>query len=253
MPTATRRLALATSLAAALAGAACSSTPHLLPDRDAKCLIPEERARVEAFFGSPYPHAFETQVLPDRASFVAFTESRWGFRAEECWMVAAGTGSVLVMIDPEAWATEACEHDATDATHVRRLVAHELVHVYHGQHNPDPEFASPDQPAWLVEGLAVYASGQFDAQRRAQAEAAARAAWPARLEDAWSGDARYAVAGAIAAWIDSTHGRPMLSTLLHTRSTPEALALLGIDETQLLGAVRAWLTPAASDAPAAAG
>lgn len=204
-------------------------------------LIPAQQARVASFFGAPFPRDFETVVLPDRTAFADFTESRWGFRAEPCWMVAAGTGSVFAIIAPEAWATEACEHDAADAEHVRRLVAHELVHVYHGQHNADPEFDTMAPLGWFVEGLAVYASGQFDAERRAQAARTARDGWSEHLERAWSGEARYAVCGAIAAWIDETRGRETLVTLLGARSTHEALDMLGSDEDTLLRAVQDWL------------
>jgi hypothetical protein len=222
-------------------GAACSSTPPAAPPGLPEQLVADQRARVEAFFGSPFPHTFETRVLPDRASFADFTAQRWGFRADECWMVAVGTGSVFAMIDPDAWPTQACEHDPNDAEHVRGIVAHELVHVYHGQHNADPEFDSMEELGWFAEGLAVYASGQFDEKRRTQAVAASIDAWPERLSDAWSGQARYAVAGAIAAWIDETYGRQALVDLLAASTTSGALSRLDVDEPTLLADVRAWL------------
>ena len=200
-----------------------------------RSLIPEQRLVVEAFFGGSFPSGFETVIAPDRNAFADLTESRWGFRAEPCWMVATGTGSIFAMIDPQAWTTEACEHDPSDAEHIRRLITHELVHVYHGQHNADPEFNDLAPLGWFVEGLAVYASGQFDDPRQAQA---AHAEWPDSLENAWAGPSRYAVCGAIVAWIDEQHGRATLVDLLSAQSTAEALASLAIDERDLLDEAR---------------
>lgn len=93
--------------------------------------------RVESFFGHPFQGSIDVFVFPRRD-----------------------------MLDAQ-WRA-ACEHSAADARAVRQLIAHELVHVYHGQHNPVPDFSGLDELAWLIEGVATYASGQLDEERVAR-------------------------------------------------------------------------------------
>jgi len=190
---------------------------------------------VEEFFGRPFPRPYEVHVLPDRAAFSRFVKERWDMPETQCWMVAAGTASVMVMIDPVAWKTEACEHDPSDERHVQQLLTHELVHVFHGQHSPRPEFDGMDDLGWFVEGLAVYASGQLDESRRREArEAIAKGKAPERLEDAWSGRYRYAVCGSLAAFVDERLGREKLLGLLGATQEGEFLSALGMSEAELL-------------------
>ncbi|WP_181394611.1 hypothetical protein, partial [Staphylococcus pseudintermedius] len=89
-----------------------------------------------------------------------------------CWMVASGVADGVRMLSPRAWKTEACEHDAGDARHVEQLLAHELVHVFHGQHNPSPAFLAVTGIVWFVEGLATLASGQLAAGEQLSARQA---------------------------------------------------------------------------------
>src|SRR6516165_2607432 len=83
-------------------------------------------------------------------------------------MVASGVADRMVILSPRVWKTQAAEHDPADAEHLRDLIAHELVHVYHGQHNPRPDFDGMDDSGWFVEGLAVYVSGQLERSHRGQ-------------------------------------------------------------------------------------
>ena len=80
-------------------------------------------------------------------------------------MVASGVASKLDMLSPLQWAKESCEHDYADKLKTQQIIAHELVHVFHGQLNVSPDFSDVTNLDWFVEGLATYASGQLDKVR----------------------------------------------------------------------------------------
>lgn len=80
-------------------------------------------------------------------------------------MVASGVADKLVMITPKKWDQEACEHVYSEKTKTKRLITHELFHVYHGQMNASPDFSNTENIDWFVEGLATYASEQCDMAR----------------------------------------------------------------------------------------
>ena len=132
-------------------------------------------ARVERYFGTPFPHPFTLTILPDRATFDASFPPEWGLAKTECWMVATGVADGVRLLSPRVWKEEACEHDAADELHVERLLAHELVHVYHGQRNPSPDFVDVTGIDWFVEGLATFASGQLEDEQLLSAREAPRA------------------------------------------------------------------------------
>ena len=129
------------------------------------------RNRVEAFFGQPLPRDFQVWVFATRAELDAHWRTAWKMPdlETECWMVASGTASELAILSPDAWAKEACEHDPATDAHLNGLLAHELAHVYHAQHNPKPDFDGLDAIAWFAEGLAVYVSGQLEEGHQATA------------------------------------------------------------------------------------
>ena len=194
--------------------------------------------RIEQFFGASFPEPIRVEVLPDRASFTAWFPEEWGMGETACWMVAAGVADGMALLSPRVWEEEACEHDPADPTHVRDLVVHELVHVYHGQHNPTRDFAGAESVGWFAEGLATYASGQLESGHRARArEAVAAGHVPARLEEAWSGPYRYGVAGTLVEWLDARVGREVLFAMLAVTDTRELVALAGADEESIL---RSW-------------
>src|SRR5262249_16871489 len=133
----------------------------------------------------------------------------------ECWMVASGTGPELDVLSPRVWKSEACEHDPADSAHTARLLTHEIVHVYHGQPNPRPDFDRLDAIGRLVEGLATDASGQLDHEHAGQPrEAIESGKAPARLADGWSGTYRYAVSGSLVRYVDLKWGRTMVTRML---------------------------------------
>lgn len=244
-----RRVAIVCALvlpAASSSGAAAEASggggaPSGEVGADLDVELAEARARVEAFFGQPFARPFEVRVFPDRRALDAHWRETWQVPdlQSECWMVASGTGSELALLAPAAWKTEACEHDAADAGHLRRLLAHELTHVFHGQHNPRPDFDGLDAIAWFAEGLAVHVSGQLDAGELASPrEAVERGLAPAELATAWSGKYRYGVCGSLVRFVDSRLGRAKLLGLLAATSEGELLAAIGLDEGELLEAWR---------------
>src|SRR5690349_5455128 len=97
---------------------------------------------VERWFGAPFQAPFRVTIHPDRAAFDASFPPEWGIAHTDCWMVASGVAGGVQVLSPRVWKEQACEHDPADARHVSELLAHELVHVYHGQHNPSPDFTA---------------------------------------------------------------------------------------------------------------
>lgn len=205
-------------------------------------LLASAVARVEAWFGAPFAQPFTVTVFPHRADFDAAFPPEWGLERTECWMVASGVADRLMLLSPRAWASEACEHDATDSAELERLLAHELAHVYHGQHNPSPDFVDTNGIDWFVEGLAVVVSGQLDSGQLASArEALARGQAPTSLARAWSGKYRYGVAGSLVAFVEHELGRARVIELLGASTGDELLELVGLDEQELLARWRASL------------
>lgn len=192
------------------------------------------REKITETFG-PFPEPIAVGIYPDRETFSAALSEAWGIPETACWMVGAADDHHLYLLSPSAWAAEACEHDPSDAGHRRRLVAHEAVHVYHGQVNPSPDIGLLEDVGWFVEGLATYVSGQLEAEHAGRAaEAIAAGSGPGRLADAWTGPYRYGVAGSLAAYIDAEWGRDVLSTALTAQTTDELLGLLGVSEEEFL-------------------
>lgn len=192
---------------------------------------------VERFFGHSFPRKFDVYVFPDRAALDRQWQQDWGDSTFQsaCWMVASGVAHRLDLLSPRAWAAEACEHKASDTLELRRLLQHELVHVFHGQHNPKPDFAGMDEMGWWIEGLAVYASGQLDSARLSGIrQLRDKNAVPKSLQKFWSGKFKYGLAGSMAAWVDKTHGRTIVFQLLSCTDTNQALKLLQSDEAAVL-------------------
>jgi len=199
---------------------------------------------IQTFFGVPYLRRVQVRVFPDRAALTAYWRSAWGIPGlqPECWQVASGTSSLLALLSPRTWRVGACDHDPADTTATRLLVVHELVHVFHAQRSPRPEFDGMDEVSWLVEGLATYASGQLDRIHAKAARSAIDAGVePSDLAKAWSGKYRYGIAGSLVKYVDKTYGRAMLVALLSAVSQEEILRRLGVGEEELLKSWRRWV------------
>jgi hypothetical protein len=205
--------------------------------------IEQGQQKVERFFRQPFQKTCEFEVFADRAAFDEYFRKRWKIPKTEPWMVAAGVADRLVILSPRVWKTQAAEHDPADTEHVRDLIAHELVHVYHGQHNPRPDFDGMDDSGWFVEGLAVYVSGQLERSHRTAARDALKAGQaPARLADAWSRRYRYGVSGSLVEFVDQCYGREVILKLLAVVSNAEALKLLHTTEAEFLAAWKAHVS-----------
>jgi hypothetical protein len=199
--------------------------------------VDEARGVVTAFFDEAFPRGFTVRVAESRAAFDKFFREKWQVAKTECWWVAAGVANELIMLSPRVWVKEACEHDGTDSAHVKGIVFHELVHVFHGQHNPKVE--ELEEIGWFVEGLAVYVSGQLDNEHRDAARECINAATaPTQLAKAWSGPYRYGVSGSLVKYVDRTFGRKLLTELLSVQSQDELLGRLKLTEPELLSAWR---------------
>ena len=194
-------------------------------------------AEIQRFFRASFPDPIHFQVAPDRAAFDRAV-AKFGVGPTECWMVGLGTADLMVLLSRSAWKKQACEHDSDDLPSVRRLIAHELVHVYHGQFNPTRDFSGIEDLDWFIEGLAAFGSGQLTEDRLGAMHTAVLAGqFPTSLSKVWTGPNRYGFAGSIARYVDQTWGRATTVRLLKVRSTAEALALLGTSEPSLL---QAW-------------
>src|SRR6185436_18077906 len=129
-------------------------------------IIKQRRQKIEAFFKKPFEQAFDIELYPDRAAFDDYFRRRWNVPKTEPWMVASGVADRLAILSPRVWKTLAAEHVPADTNHVSDLAAHELVHVFHAQRNPRPDFDGMDELGWFVEGLATFVSGQLDHSHR---------------------------------------------------------------------------------------
>lgn len=197
--------------------------------------------QIQSFFGAPFPDPIHFQVVADRATFDAAV-AKFGLSPTQCWMVGLGTADLMVVLSPQAWAKQACEHDPNDLEATRLLVKHELIHVYHGQFNSTRDFTGMDDLDWFIEGLAVFGSGQLTKNRLDQMQAAVSAGqMPTSLSKIWTGPNRYAFAGLLVRYVDQTWGRPTTVHLLKVRNSAEALTLLGTSEKSLLAGWRASL------------
>jgi hypothetical protein len=190
----------------------------------------------------PLPDTVVVRVLPDRESFTRALREAWGIPETQCWMVGAADDHAFYLLAPGVWASDACEHDAADEESRRRLIAHELVHVHHGQVNGSDDIGLLEDLGWFIEGVATYLSGQLCTSHRGRAEEAIRQGRaPDALSDAWSGPYRYGVTGSMAAYIDRHWDRPALRDALGARSQVEVLRQLGLSESAFIAGWREWV------------
>jgi hypothetical protein len=189
------------------------------------------------FFDEDYQKEFDVYLHPNRRSLDSTWATDWkspGFKSE-CWMVASGVATRLDMLSPARWKTEACEHDFTERLKSQQLVTHELIHVFHAQHNPSPDFSEVSGIDWFVEGLATYGSGQCDSARLAAVKAAIHQdEVPSGLDKFWTGKLKYGLSGSVVMFIDRKFKRRMIRQLLACTSKAEILARLNLTEPELL-------------------
>lgn len=189
------------------------------------------------FFHHSFINRFDVYVFPNRALMDKQWQKDWGDSTfqSECWMIASGVGHRLDILSPTAWAKDACEHDANDSTEIHQVIRHELVHVFHGQHNPDHTFSYIEKLDWLVEGVATFVSGQLDVKRSKRIKQLFKEdKVPSTLDNFWKGQEKYGLSGSMVGYIDHKYGRNKLFELLKQTNKEAALKSLGLSETQLL-------------------
>jgi len=197
------------------------------------------------FFTAAPLQPYSISIYPDRTSLTDRWRVAWQFPSfqAECWMVAAAWATELDLLSPQAWSRDACGHDAGNVTHVRNVLAHEVVHVLHGQLGQHTNINSLLTAQWFTEGLAVYISGMLDVDYAGAVQARLDAGFaPRTLAEVWNDRANYPLSGSIVKYIDRHYGRTALRNLLPARTTTAILTSLGVGEADLLTAWRLELT-----------
>ena len=197
-----------------------------------------------SFFSSAPLQPFSITIFPDRASLTEHWRAVWNFPAfqPECWMIAAAWGSELAMLSPRVWSRDACGHDATNVTHIRNVLAHEVVHVLHAQLGGHPSLGTMLNAQWFTEGLATYVSGMLDVEYAGTVQSRLAAGFsPRSIAEVWNDQANYPLSASIVRYIDRRYGRAAVRDLLSARSTAVILTRLGVSEADLLMAWRASL------------
>lgn len=199
---------------------------------------------VQTFFGTPFANGFSVFVHPTRQSLDSAWQKDWNMPdfKSECWMVASGIATKLDIIAPRQWDRLSCEHKYADREKTQQLITHELVHVYHGQHNGSPDFSAVEGIDWLVEGLATYVSGQCDPSRISGVKKrVAEHLVPAGVDDFWKGNDKYGLSGTLVMYVDHQYGRQKLISLLPFTNKAAVLASLGITESTLLAGWQSYI------------
>jgi hypothetical protein len=191
--------------------------------------------RVTKYFGAPFPKRFTVFVAHSRKELDPEAMRLWKMPPSEKWMVGMGGTEELILLSPDAWKTDAVEHDPNSTTEFKLIVAHELTHVFHAQVSRKRDLDGLDEMAWFVEGLAVVVSGQLEARHKGHAQAAIREGKaPTKLLDAWTGKNRYGVSGSIVAYVEHKWGRAKVVELMKATSNAKAMKMLGTTEEELL-------------------
>ena len=194
------------------------------------------------FFNAAPLHSFSISIYPDRSTLTDRWRVAWQSPSfqPQCWMIAAAWATELDLLSPRAWSRDACGHDANDLVHIRNVVAHEVVHVLHGQLGQHASLGTMLNSQWFTEGLAVYVSGMLDVDYTGVVQTRFAAGFaPRTLAEVWSDPANYPLSGSIVRYIDRRYGRAAIRDLLAARSTTTILTRLGVGEAELL---EAWRT-----------
>jgi hypothetical protein len=192
---------------------------------------------INDFFGHPFLKKFDVYIFPNRTLLDKQWQKDWNDTSfkSQCWMIASGVAHRLDVLSPGTWDQQACDHNANDTIEIRQVIWHELVHVFHGQQNPDHTFNYIEKLDWLVEGAATYVSGQLTGKRLQRLkQMVTENKTPATLDNFWKGPDRYGLSGSIVAYIDKVYGRKKLFELLRFITKQDALQSLGVTEAKLI-------------------
>jgi hypothetical protein len=194
------------------------------------------------FFNAAPLQPYSISIYPDRTSLTDRWRVAWQFPSfqAECWLIAAAWATELDLLSPRIWSRDACGHDARNTTHIRNVLAHEVVHVLHGQVGQHGNLGTLVNAQWFTEGLAVYISGMLDYDYAGAVQSRLNSGFaPRTLAEVWNDQANYPLSGSIVRYIDRRFGRAALRDLLTARATSTILTRLGIGEAELLTAWRA--------------
>jgi hypothetical protein len=192
---------------------------------------------VTEFFHSAFKKKFEVYFFPTRIELDKQWSKDWGgpnFKSQ-CWMVASGVARRLDLLSPLCWKKDACEHNAADSVEVQKIITHELVHVFHAQHNPNPTFDGMDDLSWLIEGLATFVSGQLNEERINKVSVQLKEGKNSSLSFTIMDRAdKYGRAGCFVQFLEKKYGRKKLIKLLSLTDLSSILKVLKTDETSLI-------------------
>lgn len=195
------------------------------------------RKNIIDFFENDFAQDFQVIVHSHRDSLDKQWQTDWNMPdfKSACWMVASGLSTQLDILSPRVWKEQACEHNPDDTIALTNLILHEMVHVYHAQLNPSNDFINIENIDWFIEGLAVYASGQLDTERISRVIDFLNSENSTQhLNEIWSGENRYGLAGSMIAYIDFKYGRKVLIDLLQETKAKDILSILEISEKDLI-------------------
>jgi hypothetical protein len=118
------------------------------------------------FFTGATLQPYSIAIYPDRATLTDRWRIAWQSPSFEapCWLIAAAWATELDLLSPRAWSRDACGHDGANTTHIRNVLAHEVVHVLHGQLGQHANLGTLLNAQWFTEGLAVHISGMLDVE-----------------------------------------------------------------------------------------
>ena len=193
--------------------------------------------QIENFFSEPFRNHFKFVLHPNRHSLDEQWRHDWNLPdfQSQCWMIGSGVAHRIDFLSPRVWQDQACEHDPKDKIEIEQLIIHELVHVFHGQHNPVPNFTGLEPIGWFLEGLAVFISGQLDSVRVSDAaKIVSQKNVPHKLVNAWKGEHRYGVCGSLIQYIDQHYGGETIFELLSCIDQEGILSILQVSEKALL-------------------
>jgi hypothetical protein len=195
-----------------------------------------------AFFAAAPLQPYRITIYPDRTSITDRWRVAWQRPAFQspCWLIAAAWATELDLLSPRAWNRDACGHNPGDVIHLTNVIAHEVVHVLHGQLGQHQNLASQLNAQWFTEGLATYVSGMLDVDYAGAVGARLDAGFaPRTLAELWADNANYPLSGSLVRFIDRRYGRSVIRDLLPARSSSAILTRLAVGEAELLAAWRA--------------
>jgi hypothetical protein len=208
--------------------------------------LAEGKKIISNYFGKSFSKKFDVYIFPNRNELDAQWSKDWagpGFKSQ-CWMVASGVANRLDILSPLSWKKQACDHNPDDDVELQKIITHELVHVFHAQQNPKPNFDGMDDLSWLIEGVATYISGQLTDEKMNKLKSQMKSqAPPVALSQLWTGADNYARAGSFVQFIDQKYGKKKILELLSFTDLASILKYLNTDEATL---IKEWKNKLAS-------